>query len=260
MNVVKAILIVLILTVGLKSMAQDVIIKNDKKEINSKVIEITEDVIKYRKFEMLDGPIYSINKSEVFMIIYKNGTKEYFDSKPKQNIESKSTPTQAVDGNDESRISAFKPAEPVHPIQPIQPIQEPLIDINSKPKDVSMVSLGTTTSLTVWDMEMFEPLGHNFYWGASTYASFSDAGTLGIYPFVAYKLPLSNTGFNIWANAGYNFSYTAGYYIGDTHIAESYSNGFLWEIGADYFFSKSWGVTLYSPTLSGLFFGFIRTW
>lgn len=63
-----------------KPFAQDIIVKNDKTEIKSKVTEILEDVIKYKKFEMLDGPIYSINKTDVFMIMYQNGTKEYIES------------------------------------------------------------------------------------------------------------------------------------------------------------------------------------
>lgn len=61
------------------SFAQDVIVKNDKTEIKAKVLEITDELIKYKKFEMLEGPTYNINKTEVFMIIYKNGTKEYIE-------------------------------------------------------------------------------------------------------------------------------------------------------------------------------------
>lgn len=240
MKISITILAALFLTIGFKAMGQDVIIKNDKTEINSKVIELTDDVIKYRKFEMLDGPIYSIKKSEVFMIVYKNGMKEYIESKPK--VVKSDTVVVATN---------------------VQPIQEPLMDINSKHKQVRMISLGTTTSFSVEDIEMFFPLGHNFYWGGSIYgtpfipAYTYNPSTFGIYPFVAYKLPLSNTGFNIWANVGYDFSTTSTYFIGPTTIPASYSSGFLWEVGVDYFFLKNLGVTLYSPTLSGLFFGIV---
>lgn len=60
--------------------SQDLIVKNDKTEIKAKIEEITETHIKYKKFEMLDGPTFNINLNDVFMILYKNGTKEYVKS------------------------------------------------------------------------------------------------------------------------------------------------------------------------------------
>lgn len=70
--------------IALKASTQDIIVKNDKTEIKAKVLEITESTIMYKKFEMLDGPSYSIKKTEVFVIIYQNGTKEYMvNSTPK---------------------------------------------------------------------------------------------------------------------------------------------------------------------------------
>ena len=40
--------------------AQDFIYKNDGGEIEVKVIEITTDVVKYKKFDFQDGPLYNI--------------------------------------------------------------------------------------------------------------------------------------------------------------------------------------------------------
>jgi hypothetical protein len=57
---------------------QDVIYKNDGSEIKAKVIEITSDAIKYRNFDQPSGPIRNILSSDVFMIIYEDGTKEVF--------------------------------------------------------------------------------------------------------------------------------------------------------------------------------------
>lgn len=83
----KRITLISILTVSmLQAFAQDIIVKNDKTEVKAKIEELTETTIKYKKFEMLEGPIYNINKRDVFMIIYKNGTKEYIEA-------SNSTPT-----------------------------------------------------------------------------------------------------------------------------------------------------------------------
>jgi|GEM_PF-595123 len=56
----------------------DVIYKTDGTEIISKVIEISENGIKYKFYEQLDGPLRNISKQDVFMIIYKDGTREVF--------------------------------------------------------------------------------------------------------------------------------------------------------------------------------------
>lgn len=60
--------------------AQDYITLKSGEEIKSKVTEITSNEIKYKKFENLDGPIISIDKSTVFMIKYKNGTKDIINA------------------------------------------------------------------------------------------------------------------------------------------------------------------------------------
>jgi uncharacterized protein (TIGR02145 family) len=77
----KTLLLTFTLLMGLNLFAQDLIIKKDQTEVKAKVIELTDELIKYNKYEMLDGPIYSIKKSEVFMIVYKDGTKEYISNK-----------------------------------------------------------------------------------------------------------------------------------------------------------------------------------
>lgn len=61
------------------TISQDIIYKNDKSEIKANVIEITEDLIKYKKYDQPDGPLRNINKSDVFIIIYKDGTQELFN-------------------------------------------------------------------------------------------------------------------------------------------------------------------------------------
>lgn len=89
----KKITLLTLLTVSVfKVFAQDIIIKNDKTEVKAKIEELTETTIKYKKFEMLDGPSYNINKRDVFMIIYKNGTKEY--------IENQAVPQAVIQNND----------------------------------------------------------------------------------------------------------------------------------------------------------------
>ena len=54
----------------------DIIYLNDGSEIKSNVVEITVETIKYKNFEQLNGPIRNVPLKDVFMIIYKNGTRE----------------------------------------------------------------------------------------------------------------------------------------------------------------------------------------
>lgn len=65
--------------VSVFTFAQDRIIKTDLKEILCKVTEIGVTEIKYKKAENLDGPTYTIKKSEVKKIIFENGTEEIME-------------------------------------------------------------------------------------------------------------------------------------------------------------------------------------
>lgn len=67
--------------------AQDVILKKNGDEIKAVVKEVLDDAVKYNKFDNPTGPVYSIKKSDVFMITYKNGSKDVF--KDSDNSESK---------------------------------------------------------------------------------------------------------------------------------------------------------------------------
>lgn len=56
--------------------AQDIIVKKNGEEIRAKVEEVGERSIGYRKFTNLTGPVYSISRSEVFVIRYESGAKD----------------------------------------------------------------------------------------------------------------------------------------------------------------------------------------
>ena len=58
----------------------DVIVLKSGEEINAKVTEIGTSEIKYKKCDNPDGPLYTVSKSEVFMIKYSNGTKDMINS------------------------------------------------------------------------------------------------------------------------------------------------------------------------------------
>lgn len=58
--------------------AQDVIVKKDGSTILSKVVEVGTSEIKYKKWNNVDGPFYSIFKSDVQVVNYENGSKDFF--------------------------------------------------------------------------------------------------------------------------------------------------------------------------------------
>lgn len=60
--------------------SQDLIILKNGDMIKSKVLQVSDSQIEYKKWDNLKGPIYSKSKSEVFMIKYQNGTKDVFKS------------------------------------------------------------------------------------------------------------------------------------------------------------------------------------
>lgn len=77
----KTISILLFLCVSLVGMAQDVIVKKDGNTIFAKVLEVTSKEVKYKKHTNLEGPTYTISKTEIQSINYENGEKEVFDAK-----------------------------------------------------------------------------------------------------------------------------------------------------------------------------------
>lgn len=69
--------------------AQDIITKKTGAEIKTKILEVGQSEIKYKKTDNLDGPTYTILKSDVIMIIYENGTNDvFFEEKKNENTTS----------------------------------------------------------------------------------------------------------------------------------------------------------------------------
>jgi hypothetical protein len=82
--------------------AQDVILLTNGNEIKAKVEEVQTDVVTYRKFENITGPLYTIQKNQIFMITYQNGSKDVFtvqQSNPKQ-VQGASRETNVVSSTD----------------------------------------------------------------------------------------------------------------------------------------------------------------
>lgn len=68
-----------------QAFSQDIIYLYDGSEISAKVEEVNEDIVKYHKFNNINGPSYTINKSAILMIVYENGNKDIFSKQSTQN-------------------------------------------------------------------------------------------------------------------------------------------------------------------------------
>ena len=58
--------------------AQDLIVKTDAAKIEAKVIEITPEAVRYKRFSNPDGPTYVLPVAQIHYIQYANGEKEYY--------------------------------------------------------------------------------------------------------------------------------------------------------------------------------------
>lgn len=76
----KTLFLIFSLLLGILVNAQDIILKKDGNEIKAKVLEITDQFIKYKDFDFQEGPMRNIKIVDVFMIKYKDGQKEIFSN------------------------------------------------------------------------------------------------------------------------------------------------------------------------------------
>lgn len=74
----KFFLLVAFIAITLAVKAQDVIVLRNATEVQAKVEAIGQNEISYRKWNHLEGPIYTMAKSEIFFVKYANGEKESF--------------------------------------------------------------------------------------------------------------------------------------------------------------------------------------
>lgn len=68
------------------SNAQDSLIMRSGVNILAKVVEVGTSEVKYKTFDNLNGPLYSIFKTDLLMIRYENGTKDVFSDLKKDGI------------------------------------------------------------------------------------------------------------------------------------------------------------------------------
>ncbi|MBR6269216.1 MAG: hypothetical protein IKR30_01435 [Bacteroidales bacterium] len=70
----------IVLLAGSTTVAQDIITKRGGIELQAKILEVTNSEIKYKRFSNLDGPTFTLPKSDVLVVRYENGETEVFNS------------------------------------------------------------------------------------------------------------------------------------------------------------------------------------
>lgn len=78
--------------------SQDLITLKSGEDINAKIIEVGLTDIKYKKMDNVDGPSFTILKSDVLMTRYKNGTKDVYNIEKNDKKENLSNEAMALQG------------------------------------------------------------------------------------------------------------------------------------------------------------------
>ena len=74
----KQLSILVLVFSSIYSFGQDTLYTVNGQKIPGKVIEINQNEIKYKKADNPDGPIYVVDKNDIALIEYKNGSKELY--------------------------------------------------------------------------------------------------------------------------------------------------------------------------------------
>ena len=106
---------------ALTAAAQDLIVKTDAAKIEAKVIEITPEAVRYKRFSNPDGPTYVLPVAQIHYIQYANGEKEYYTKTIPATPLTPATP--AVPATPATPAVPATPATPAVPEAPaVQPV------------------------------------------------------------------------------------------------------------------------------------------
>jgi hypothetical protein len=81
--------------------AQDIIVKRNGDELQCRILEVSKNEVKYKRWTNQDGPAFSEKKSNIFMIKYENGEKDMIaHSSPVSESSALSSGMNSVDPNE----------------------------------------------------------------------------------------------------------------------------------------------------------------
>lgn len=107
----------------LTAAAQDLIVKTDAAKIEARVIEITPEAVRYKRFSNPDGPTYVLPVAQIHYIQYANGEKEYYTRSIPATPLTPATP--ATPTTPATPAIPATPATPAAPAAPAAPVATP---------------------------------------------------------------------------------------------------------------------------------------
>ena len=133
--------------------AQDVIVKKDGTTILSKVLEVNQDNVKYKKHSNPNGPTYTVGIADIMAVNYANGEKDTFDT----NISN--SDSQSANNSSVSRLIEKKPdarnAEIINMYKKIYHPSKYIKRGNSEVKNFYIIyGLKNTSIVSTEDIEM----------------------------------------------------------------------------------------------------------
>jgi hypothetical protein len=231
----KSFLFLFIISFCIASFEQDIIIKTNGDEIQAKVLEISTNEIKYKRFENPEGPNYIIEKKQVFMIKYENGNKDVFNN-------TTGTPAQPAA---KPVVTAPKPVVAPKPAHPDKPFY------NNKHHSYFSMSIGYGPSYGGLGLRMQArsggEVGFGFHWGTGYMPSYNFMG-FGVdentfmasagFKFFPYKYIYIDTQFGIFGREYIDY----GLYFEEGRMELLYGPSFT--AGVDWIFGKHLGFNL----------------
>lgn len=182
--------------------AQDRIILKNGNTLEAKVQEIQVSEIKYKRFDNLNGPVYSLLKSDVFLIMYENGTKEVIGELP-------AAPSAAKTVKPSNQVQKTpKPAPVYAPKQKNHSVQAWSAEDTYK----NVVLGGICLPLSDEGLKIGFFSGYEHFWplaekfGITGHASLSyNKLKIYFYDYYGYSYPYTGGDFNLRSLAGPSF-------------------------------------------------------
>jgi len=87
----------------------DILVFKDGSEIRANVLEVIPTEVKYKRCDNIEGPSYLTNKKDLFMIKFRNGTREVIKDEPELNYQAKQVP----------KYASLKQKNVIHPMAPL---------------------------------------------------------------------------------------------------------------------------------------------
>lgn len=263
----RTLLFILFLSGTYNCLAQDIIVKNDRSEIKVKVVEILEDVIKYRNWEHQDGPLYNLSKGEIFMILYANGQREII-KQPPASFPNSDTAGSATgikpDAMQDGRFS--KPVVQTGSSRRDIIVYYQKRKISYTPTRLNVgfqtpLAIGTDTEFRIIKNTLNLGVTYNYMFPKDDYIlqsnfAFVYASLYAPLNRMMGKYEKQDKGLFLFGHAGYSATSVEFMdYRGETYT--ELVHGFTWRIGADLYLSKNFGITVSSYELKSFHGGIV---